>query len=181
MSSRENAIQYAKGLFGVAVTDADPRQVGDELKAFTALLEGQPELRRALVSPAIPSDRKLAILRDIARLSSMAPLLQHFLAVLVRHAGIALLPEVGEEYDRRLMQHLQIVTAEVTTAVPLSAGDEAALSARLAEATGKQVRVATAVDPSIVGGVVTRVGSVVYDGSVKRQLEKMKDRLTSAT
>ena len=178
MSSRENAIQYAKGLFGVAVTDADPRQVGDELKAFTALLEGQPELRRALVSPAIPSDRKLAILRDIARLSTTTPLLQQFFALLVRRHGFGLLPEIADDYEKRLMQHLQIVSAEVTSAVPLSAEDRAALAKRFADATGKQVRVSTAVDPALIGGAVTRIGSIVYDGSVRRQLERLREQFT---
>lgn len=178
MSRRENAVQYAKGLFNVAVSDADPRQVGEELKAFAALLEAEPELRRILVSAAVPSDRKLAVLRDIARLSPTSPLLQQFFALLVRRHGFGLLPEIAEDYEKRLMQHLQIVSAEVTSAVPLSAEDRAALAKRFADATGKQVRVSTAVDPSIVGGVVARIGSVVYDGSVRRQLERLREQFT---
>src|SRR5512139_2593372 len=152
MGRREDAIQYAKGLFTVAVSDADPRQIGDELKAFLALLEAQPDLRRVLASPAIASDRKLAVMRDVARLSPISSLLQHFFAVLIRHGAVGSLPDIAQDYEARLMQHLQIVSAEVTTAVPLSAGDQAALARQLAEATGKQVRVSTAVDPTLVGG-----------------------------
>jgi len=178
MSSRANAVQYAKGLFAVAVSDADPRQVGEELKAFVALVDAQPDLRRALTSPAIPADRKAAVLGDIGRLSPLSPLLQHFFALLARRGALGLLPEIVDDYDARLMHHLRIVNAEVTTAVPLSADDEAALAKRFTDATGKQVRVSTAVDPSIVGGVVARIGSVVYDGSVRRQLERLREQFT---
>ena len=178
MSRRDDAAQYAKGLFNVAVSDADPRQVGEDLKAFAALLGAQPELRRVLVSAAIASDRKLAVLRDLARLSPVSPVLEHFFALLVRRHGFGLLPDIAADFQTRLMQHLKVVSAEVTTAVPLSADDEAAMARRLAAATGKQVQVSTVVDPAIVGGVVTRIGSVVYDGSVKRQLERMRETLT---
>ena len=176
MSRRDNATQYAKGLFVVALDGADPKQVGADLEAFVVLLEAQPELRRVLLSPAIASGRKLAVLADVARLSSMTPLAQHFLAVLVRQHGVALLPEISADYEARLRRHLRIVSAEVTTAVPLSADDEAAMARRLAAATGKQVQVSTVVDPAIVGGVVTRIGSVVYDGSVRRQLERLREQ-----
>jgi F-type H+-transporting ATPase subunit delta len=181
MSRRDDAAQYAKGLFNVAVGDADPRQVGEELKAFAALLEAQPELRHVLVSAAIAPDRKLAVLRDLARLSPLSPVLEHFFALLVRRHGFGLLPDIAEAFETRLMHHLKVVSAEVTTAVPLSAGDQAALAKRFADATGKQVRVSTTVDPSIVGGVVTRIGSVVYDGSVRRQLERLREQFLERT
>jgi F-type H+-transporting ATPase subunit delta len=94
---------------------------------------------------------------------------------------LVLLPDMLEEYRRRLMDLQGIVRAEVTSAVPLRAGAAQAIERALAARTGRTVAMTTRVDPGILGGAVARIGSVVYDGSVKRQLEKMKDSLTSAT
>ena len=77
------------------------------------------------------------------------------------------------------MEHAKVVRAEVVTAVPLPADRVAALQQGLAGATGREVQLETRVDPSIIGGAITRIGSTVYDGSVTRQLEKMKEALTA--
>ncbi len=103
------------------------------------------------------------------------------LRLLAGRDRLVLLPDLLDEYRRRLMDLQQIVRAEVTSAVPLPAGAAPAIERALAARTGRTVAMTTRVDPAILGGVVTRIGSVVYDGSVKRQLEKMKDTLTSAT
>jgi len=176
MSRREDAIQYAKGLFAVAVSDADPKKVGEELDAFEALLDQAPELRRVLVNAAIPPARKQAVLAELARLSPMSPVLRQFLALIATNDAFSLLRQIAADYGVRLLQHLQIVSAEVTTAVPLPAEREAGLARRIADATGKQVRVSTAVDPALIGGAVTKIGSVVYDGSVRRQLERLREQ-----
>jgi F-type H+-transporting ATPase subunit delta len=176
MSRRADAIQYAKGLFAVAVSDADPRKVGEELDAFQALLDQAPELRRVMVNAAIPPARKLAVLAELERLSPVSPVLRQFLVLLAKNDAFTLLPRVAADYGARLLLHLRIVSAEVTTAVPLPAEREAALAQRIADATGKQVRVSTAVDPALIGGAVTRIGSVVYDGSVRRQLDRLREQ-----
>ena len=86
-----------------------------------------------------------------------------------------------EEYRSRLLDLLNVVRAEVTSAVPLPAGTAEAIGRAIEQRTGRQVTMTARVDAALIGGVVTKIGSVVYDGSVKRQLEKMKDALTSAT
>jgi F-type H+-transporting ATPase subunit delta len=93
---------------------------------------------------------------------------------------LGLLPDLLETYRVRLMDHLKIVRAEITTAVPLSPERETALQGKLAALTGRTVLMQTSTSPDILGGVVARIGSTVYDGSVKRQLEKMRERLQGA-
>ena len=88
-----------------------------------------------------------------------------------------LLPDLVAAYRERLLEHKNIVRAEVTTAMPLPDGRAKAIEASLTKAAGRSVVLETKVDPAIVGGMVARVGSTVYDGSVTRQLQKMKERL----
>lgn len=178
MSRRADAIQYGKGLFAAAVTSGDPKKVGEELDAFGALLESAPELRRALVNPAIPPARKQAVLAELDRLSPVSPVLRQFLGLVAGYDALSLLPHIASDYRARLLHHLQIVTAEVTTAVPLPPDRHAALARRISEATGRQVRMTAATDPALIGGVVAKVGSVVYDGSVRRQLERMREQFS---
>ena len=90
-----------------------------------------------------------------------------------------MLPELERAYQTRLMDHAQIVRAELTTAVELPADRVAALRDGLATVTGRQVQLETRVNPSIIGGAVARIGSTVYDGSVTTQLEKVQERLIS--
>lgn len=173
---RADATQYAKGLFNVAVAAADPEQVGAELDAFVGLLESQPDLRRVLQNPAMPRERKEAVLREVNRLSPVAPVLEKFLAILARDDSFTLLADIVSAYQARLRQHLQIVAVQVRSAVPLTAEQQAAVTRRLADLSGKRLHVSTVIDPSIVGGVVAQVGSVVYDGSVRRQLERLREQ-----
>jgi len=89
------------------------------------------------------------------------------------------MPELLDVYRERLMEHQQVVRAEVTTAAPLSADRVAQLQKKLADITGRKVDMTTTVDPSIIGGVVTRIGSTVYDGSIASQLAKLREKLSA--
>jgi F-type H+-transporting ATPase subunit delta len=100
------------------------------------------------------------------------------LALLAARGRLPLLPDLLDVYRERLMEHQRVVRAEVTTAVPLSPERTAQLQQRLSGATGRAVTMTTKVDASIIGGMITRIGSTVYDGSVAAQLAKVKDRLS---
>jgi len=100
------------------------------------------------------------------------------LQLLADRDRLVILPELAVAYRTRLMEHAKVVRAEVTTAMALPADRVAALQQGLAAATGREVQLESRVDPSIIGGAITRVGSTVYDGSVTRQLERMKEALT---
>ena len=102
------------------------------------------------------------------------------LLLLAERDRLALLPDLVELYRERLLDHQQVVRAEITTAEPLQGETETQLRDRLARATGRKVTLTTRVDPAILGGVVTRIGNIVYDGSLAAQLARMRDRLSSS-
>jgi F-type H+-transporting ATPase subunit delta len=182
MTSRAAATRYARALFDVVTAEgADPQETGRELVDLVTLVAGHEALARALTHPAIPAAKKRAVLEQVlAQAGAVQAPLSKLLLLLADRDRIGLLAELSEAFQRRLMDHLKIVRAEVVTAIPLPADRISALQVGLARTTGRQVQLETRVDPSIVGGAVARIGSTVYDGSVTRQLERLKETLTSA-
>ena len=123
--------------------------------------------------------RKRAAVEELTRRAKVAPMLAKLLALLAGRDRLVLLPELLAAYRERLLDHLKIVRAEVTTAVTLSPDRAKAVEQSLARMTGRTVTLETRMDPSIIGGVVARIGSTVYDGSVATQLRKMREQLAA--
>jgi F-type H+-transporting ATPase subunit delta len=181
MTSRAAAIRYARALFDVALKEGDIEQVGRDLREFSDLVSANETLARVLSNPAIPVQKKRALVEALtARAGSLSPIVSKLLALLADRDRLILLPDVVRSYENRLMEHAQVVRAEVVTAIPLPSDRVQALQQGLSRATGRQVQLENRVDPSIVGGAVARVGSTVYDGSVTTQLEKLKQQLIEA-
>jgi F-type H+-transporting ATPase subunit delta len=181
MTARAAARRYARALFDVALAErSDLEQVGRDLAAFTALVSGNDQLQRVLANPAIPASRKRAVVEQLLTRLSLPPVAAKLLILLADRDRLVLLPDVAEAYASRLLDHQQVVRAQVTTAAALPPDRVAALQQGLAAVTGRRVLLDVRVDPSIVGGAVARVGSTVYDGSVTTQLEKIRQRLTEA-
>lgn len=178
MSIQASATRYAKALFDVAIKESDPVRAEQDLAAYADLFARYEELRRPLTNPAVPVQAKRAVVEQLtARLQPSSPVgkLMHLLADRDR---LELVPALLAAYRERLMDHQNVVRAEVVSAVPLAEDRARELQQTLAALTGRTVRLATRVDPSILGGVVARVGTVVYDGSIVTQLSKMKERLS---
>ncbi|HXG54285.1 MAG TPA: ATP synthase F1 subunit delta [Vicinamibacterales bacterium] len=181
MTSRAAANRYARALFDVAQKEADIQQVSRELAAFVEVFSGHELLSRTLSNPAIPTARKRAVVEQLlARFENLSPITSKLFLLLADRDRLVLVPDIATAYDARVMDHAQVVRAQLTTAVALPDDRVAALQQGLAKATGRQVQLETTVDPSIIGGAVARIGSTVYDGSVTMQLQKMKERLVSA-
>ena len=180
MSTRGSAARYARALFDVALQESMTDRAGADLARFNDLLSAHPELRTALTHPAVPATRKHNLTADLTGRLALAGPVAKLLALLADRDRLVLVPDLLALYQERLLDHQQIVRAEVTTAEALDAVKEAQLRERLARATGRQVMMTTKVDPSIVGGVVTRIGSIVYDGSIAAQLTRMRDRLANS-
>jgi F-type H+-transporting ATPase subunit delta len=177
MTTRGSAARYARALLDVAVEESMAERAEQDLAAFADLVAQHAELKRALTHPTVPAARKRALTGEIAtRLATVGPVAK-LLLMLADRDRLALLPDLLALYRDRLMEHQNVVQAEVTTAEPLPPDQAAHLRERLARATGRTVTLTARVDPSIIGGVVTRIGSVVYDGSVAAQLTKMRERL----
>lgn len=182
MTGRAAATRYARALLDVALKErADAQQIGRELAEFAGIVQGHETLQRVLSNPAVPTARKRAVIEDlVARAGTMAAPLAKLLVLLADRDRMALLAQVASAYQARLLEHAKVVRAEVTTAVPLPADRLAALGQGLARATGLDVQLENRVEPAIIGGAVTRIGSTVYDGSITRQLQKMKASLIQA-
>lgn len=178
MTNRTAAARYARALIDVARKEADPEAIEGELASFAALVREHADLQHALTSPAIPAVKKAALTAELVSRAGLSSVMGKLLGLLAARDRMALLPDLVEEYRRRLLDYLNVVRAEVVTASPLPADRSQALEQALAVMTGRTVSMTTRVDPAIIGGVVTRIGSVVYDGSVRRQLEKMRETLT---
>ncbi len=182
MTNTTAANRYARALLDVAVKEkADLQQIEQQLGAFVDLFRANPALEKVLVNPAIPVQRKRGVIAELTKRAAPQPVLAKLLALLADRDRLVLLPDLAAAYRERLLDHLKVVRAEVTTAVSLPVDRTRALETSLAQLTGRTVVLSSKVDPSIIGGVVARIGSTIYDGSVTRQLEKMKQRLVEGT
>jgi F-type H+-transporting ATPase subunit delta len=177
MTTRASAARYARALLDVVIKEGDPEQVEGELTGFAALVSGSAELQKALTNPAVPVSAKRAIIENLAVRAKLSAPLRKLMVMLADRDRLSLLPDLDAIYRERLMEYRQVVRAEVTTAVPLSADRIAELQERLAAATGRRVTMTTNVDPGLIGGAVAKVGTTVFDGSIATQLERIKERL----
>jgi F-type H+-transporting ATPase subunit delta len=181
VTPRAAASRYARALFDVALKERlDLDRIEAELRTFRELVAGHAQLQRVFANPAVPPARKRAAVEQLVAIERVSAPVARLLSLLADRDRLALLDDLMQAFTDRLMDHQQVVRAEVTTAIELPPDRVTALQQGIARATGRQVRLATKVDPAIVGGAVTRIGSTVYDGSVTTQLAKLKDRLTQA-
>jgi len=182
LTNKTAANRYARALLDVAVKEqADVQAIERQLADFAGLFSDHPALEKVLLNPAIPAQRKRAAVEELTKRMKPVPMLAKLLGLLAQRDRLVLLPDLLSAYRERLLDHLKIVRAEVTTAVKLPADRAKAVEQSLAKMTGRTVTLETRVDASIIGGVVARIGSTVYDGSVTTQLQRMKERLVAGS
>lgn len=179
MSARSVATRYARALLDVAVKSNQQEQADRDLGALVQVLDQHQDLQRVLFNPAVPAKGKQGVVRELAQRLGASPAVAKLLTLLAERDRLGLLRDLADVYHERLLEHQQVVRAEVTTAVPLAVEHAEQVRRRLAEVTGRQVTMTTRVDPGIIGGVVTKIGSTVYDGSVARQLAALKEKLVA--
>jgi len=180
MTSRIAAARYARAILDVATKESvDLDKIGHELDEFIAFFTKQPALEGVMLNPAVPAPRKRAAMEQITQLSGFSPIVSKLLILLADRDRLALLKDISRQYRDFLAERQNLVRAEVTSAEPLSSDRIQTIERRLATLTGKRVAMTTKVDESIIGGVVARVGSTVYDASIATQLKKIRERLTS--
>ena len=184
MTSSAVATRYANALADVvtaAGSAVKPQDAVLQLRAFAAAMAESPELYNSLITPAVPLARKRAVVSRIADALQIARIVRNFLLVLIDHRRIPALPDIADTLEVVLDERLGIARAEVTSAAQLTEQQRSALNAELERLTGKRIRARYGVDGSLIGGVVARIGSTVYDGSVRAQLEIIQRRLTTET
>jgi F-type H+-transporting ATPase subunit delta len=181
MSNRASAGRYAKALFDVVLKEAKPEQAERELAAFTDVFARNPELQKVLLNPAVPLSGKRGVVEQLVARANPSKPVAKLMLLLAERDRLELLPDLLDAYRERLMNHLQVVRAEVVTAMPLPNERADELQRRLSRLTGHEVTMETRVDPSIIGGMVARIGSTVYDGSISTQLSRMKEKLSESS
>jgi F-type H+-transporting ATPase subunit delta len=182
MSARALARQYANALFDVAQKNGQVQQVQEALSGFSALVASSGDLTRIFGSPAVPSSRKQALVQGLVASAANVPdEVGRLLGLLADRDRLTLVDEVAAAYHDRVMDADQVVRAEITSAVALDEGARSNLERALSQALGRRVTMTERVDPAIVGGLVAKVGSVVFDGSVTRQIDRLRDRLLANT
>jgi len=178
MTNSTAANRYARALLDVAVKErADVDQIERELASFVDLFSQYPALERVFLNPVVPVPRKRAAMDVLTARVRVIPILAKLLGVLAERDRLVLVPGVLAAYRDRLLDYRQVVRAEVTTTTPLSPERAKSIEMSLARLTGRTVALSTKVDPAIIGGVVTRIGSTVYDASVTRHLQRMREKL----
>ena len=154
-------------------------QAAADLRTFESMVQGSPEFRHVLLSPAIPAAKKRAAIGRFADALPLSRLVRNFLYILVDRRRTEILGEIAEAFDTVLDERLGFVRANVTSAAPLNETQQRDIEQTLSRVTGKKVRCAFSVDPELIGGVVARIGSTIYDGSVRTQLQTLSERLAS--
>lgn len=150
----------------------------DELFRVARTLESSAELREALADPRLPAERKQAVIGDLVE-DRASPLTRALVALVVGLGRAKELPDIADLLVERAASERNRAVAEVRSAVPLDQNVLNRLAKGLSKATGKQVEVKLVVDPSVIGGVVARVGNTVIDGSVRHRLESLRERMNA--
>jgi F-type H+-transporting ATPase subunit delta len=178
MSLRTSANRYAKALFDVALEEkADLAKVDQDLAAVVAMMETSPDLAQASNRGTVTDAQRQSMMEAVSKAMSLSTPVTKVLVLLANSGKLDLIPDLAAAFRERLLAHQNIVRAEVTSAAPLSAAQTDALAASLSKVTGKKVELSVSVDPELLGGVVAKIGSTVYDGSVRTQLAHMRQEL----
>jgi F-type H+-transporting ATPase subunit delta len=175
------APRYARAFASVAAKQGlNLLAARQQMKDFADLLEESHDLREILMDPSIPGDQKLSVMDALAERLGMMREVRNFLAIIMDHQRLGELTLILSAYDQVAAVDLGITEAEVSTVHELQGEERAELEAQIAKLAGTKVRIAYKLDSALLGGAVVKIGSTVYDGSVRTQLEQMKRALVSA-
>lgn len=175
------ASRYARALVDAILAqkiDADIARL--QLRSIGQAVHDSDDLRRVWESPAVSPEQKRAVLDGIAKQMSVVKPIRNFIAILIDNRRIAMLDDIIRQFENELDAQLGFVEVEISSARTLTPGEKRDLENRIERLTSKKVRARYASNPELLGGVSVRVGSTIYDGSVRGQLEKMRQELSLA-
>ncbi len=174
------ASRYARALVEVVLADKlDATAITEQLQAFVAAVHDSDDLRRVWDSPVVLPEQKRGVLDSLTRQIGAAKPVRNFMAVLIDHHRIPMLARIARQFEVELDKQLGFAEAEITSARPLSDDQKRAVESQVERLTSKKVRARYDANPGLLGGVVVRVGSTIYDGSVRGQLQKLKEQLSA--
>lgn len=174
------ATRYAKALVDVVMepgSGLDPRVALDQLKSVAQLIADSPELKAALLSPAVSPARKRAVLSILLAPLNLERRIKNFLYVVIDHRRAGDFPSIVEAFEALADERLGYIRVDITSAKELNDAQRARLDAQISQLAGKKAKLRFSQDPALIGGVVARVGSKVYDGSVRGQLDRLRTKL----
>jgi len=174
------ARRYATALADVVIQRGETEAVQKELLEWSSMISSNSLLREAFGNPTVPYEQKRNLLRELINRSRVLPTTASFLQVLLRNQRLGEIGEVNKRFARILDQRAGVVAAEVTTARTISPASVQALQGKLSSVTGKTVHLTFSTDPELIGGMIVRVGSTVYDGSVRNQLQQVERHLAGS-
>ena len=172
--------RYARALVDVVTapgSGTDPAQVLSQLRAVQSLIHESTTLQNALNSPAVAPSRKRAVMRRLMEPMAVSDKVRNFVFVVIDHRRGHDFASIVDGFETLLDERLGFVAAEVRSATPLTDAQRATLETQVSRIAGKKAKLKFASDPALIGGVIARVGSTVYDGSVRGQLERLRTRL----
>jgi F-type H+-transporting ATPase subunit delta len=178
MSIQTIARRYGAALADVVLERGEAKEIQQELQQWSELILGNENLQEVFRNPTIPLEKKRAVLKQLIDRTQPQQTTANFLKTLLHNQRLAQLPEINLKFAEILDQRAGLVAATVTTARPVPDEIQARLSEKLVSVTNKKVRLNFEQDPELIGGLVTRIGSTIYDGSVRSQLQQIKERMS---
>ncbi len=174
------ASTYARAFADVVLgSHLDADRSTAQLRMIASLLAESPELRRVWENPAIPADQKRRVLDVIAERDGISKQVRNLVAVLIDHRRVHFLEPIIRQLEKELDARLGIAEADITSARALGDGEKREFETQVGKLTGKKVRARYGQDASLLGGAMVRIGSTIYDGSVKGQLERLREAISS--
>jgi F-type H+-transporting ATPase subunit delta len=167
---------FADVVFGAHL---DAGRAVNGLRQIAALLSQSQDLRRVWENPAVPADQKRKLLDAIVQREGIERPVRNLVAVLIDQRRLPFLSRIIEQLEKELDARMGFTEAQISSARELAEAERRALESQIAKTTGKKVRASYGLDPSLLGGAVVRIGSTIYDGSVKGQLERIKEAISS--
>lgn len=175
--SKEVAEQYAEALSDIGQENGVEEALQDQLADFVEVFQDSEMLQKALMNPAIDLDERRDLIRSISQKAGWETYLQNFLLLLVDNHRLSIVGEINELFRQQIEKREGKLRTKVETAQPLTDDQEESIQNALARVTGKDIILETNVDESLLGGVVARLGSMVYDGSVRTKLDSLQGRI----
>jgi F-type H+-transporting ATPase subunit delta len=177
MSNETVSRRYALALADVVMKSGDVENVKSELKTWEQLFAQNPDLQDAIGNPVVAHASKVRVLESLLERTKPSKTTSNFLRILLRNGRLSELTHINDKFVSVLEERSGSVVANVSSARELSDSQQTELKINLEKITGKQIKLDFNVDPNLIGGVVTRIGSTIYDASVKTQLENLKEEL----
>jgi F-type H+-transporting ATPase subunit delta len=171
------AQRYAAALADVALEHNESQPVREGLSSFLRAWQESADLRNVLLSPGVPYEAKHALVDKLGAAMQLAPTVLNFIHVVLQHRRLEALPEIRNEFEEELRRRLGVALAEVVSAGEMTVQERSELQGALEKLTGKRIEANYRVDAGLIGGAVVRIGSTIYDGSVRERLNRLQTQL----